>query len=280
VTATDDRWDGERATRWIRQAEGLERQLAPVSDVLFDRAGLAHGERVLDVGCGTGPTTRQAARLVVPDGVVTGIDVAQEMIAAAEAGAQGAAPIDWIVADVTTWDPGDHRFDVVISRFGVMFFDDPAAAFANLATATVIGGRMHLAVWAERQHSELFEVPLQAGLAELHRRGVARDLPPANSGPFSLGDEPAVRRLLETTGWDDVEWQPHELSFLVGAGMTPAEAAEALLELGPIRVVTAELDEPTKAAVGEAIRDRLELHVDAGQVVLGGRVIAVSARRV
>src|SRR5262245_38950827 len=158
-----DAWPDDRAERWVRMADRLERQLAPVGDRLFRAAELERGERVLDVGCGTGPTTRRAAALVGRDGSVTGVDISPEMLAAArraEALGEDAAPIQWVVADAANWDPGPARFDVVISECGVMFFSDPSVAFANLARVTHEDGRFCAAAWAERTRSPLFELPL------------------------------------------------------------------------------------------------------------------------
>ena len=107
-------WTGDRATRWVAMADAVEGQLAPVSDVLFAAAALRPGERVLDVGCGTGPTTRRAAELVAPGGVVVGADVSAEMIdAATAAGTPDGAGIEWVAADVATWQPDGDPFDVV-----------------------------------------------------------------------------------------------------------------------------------------------------------------------
>lgn len=194
-----DKWEGERVDRWIRQSEGLERQLEPVSDVLFATAGLRPGERVLDVGCGTGPTTRRAAVAVGPDGAVTGLDVAAPMLERASTVdvARGSAPITWVEADATTWRPDQPGFDVVLSRFGVMFFDDPPAAFASLARATAPGGRLHMAVWARRSESHLFEVPLSVAMATLAAAGAPPpDTPPDDGGPFSLSAQTTVSSLL------------------------------------------------------------------------------------
>ena len=188
---TPETWDGDRAARWVRQSAGLEKQLAPVSAHLFAAAGLAPGEAVLDVGCGTGPTTRDAAAGVGPTGRVTGLDVSQDMLDAAAAvpATADAAPIDWLLADATTWSPPDPpAYDVVLSRFGVMFFSDPAAAFAHLAQATRPGGRLALAVWDRRDASELFAVPLRAALEAMAGHGVTPDVPADDEGPFSLHD--------------------------------------------------------------------------------------------
>lgn len=279
----DDAWAGDRVARWIRQSEGLERQLAPVSQVLFAAAALRPGERVLDVGCGTGPTTRQAAALVGPTGAVTGLDVAAGMLEAAATlpVTSTAAPIDWVVADAVTWSPPAPAHDVVLSRFGVMFFSDPAAAFANLAEATVPGGRLALAVWQWRDASDLFAVPLAAALAvrERHGAGPVDGLDP-EGGPFSLGDVPATTALLEGSGWSGVTAVPHRLALPFAGGLAPGAAAAAAADFGPTRLALEGLDAPVRAEAVAAIEEALAGHVDDdGHVVLDGRVFVVTATR-
>jgi SAM-dependent methyltransferase len=278
--AGDDAWEGDRVARWLRMAEGLERQLAPVSDVLFRAAALQPGERVIDVGCGTGPTTRRAAQEVGPTGLVAGLDISGDMLAAAASVpvGPGAAPIEWVEGDVATADVGLPEADAVISRFGIMFFAHPVHAFERLAAAAP-GGRLAVAVWAHRERSALFEVPLRAALDELDRLGVEAAHPPRDGGPFSLGDEDEVRALLEAAGWTGVTWEPHGLRLLHGGGVGPREAAVASLDFGPTRFVTADLDDADREAVREAIERTLADHLDgSGQVVLGGEVIVVTAR--
>jgi SAM-dependent methyltransferase len=275
-----DLWDGERATRWIAMSEAVEGQLQPASDVLFAAAALRPGERVLDVGCGTGPTTRLAATLVAPGGSVVAADVSSEMIAAASSRPvpEGAAPIEWTTADVQTWSGGGDPFDVVLSRFGVMFFTDAAAAFANLHALTAPGGRLCVAVWAPRPASPVFAVVLDTTLAELRSRGVEPDVPPEDGGPFSLGDPPRVVAMLEDAGWRDATWTPHRIQFPIGGGMGPEEAAPITMNLGPTRLVLPEADGDTIAAVEARVVEVLRDHVDAaGQVVLDGSIGIVTA---
>jgi SAM-dependent methyltransferase len=284
MNAVDDAWAGDRVARWLMRAAGLERQLEPVADVLFAAAALRPGERVLDVGCGTGPTTRRAAREVGPSGRVIGLDISAEMLAAAaeetQADADSAAPVQWVVADVVTWQPEPGAVDVVLSRFGVMFFSDPVAAFGRLATATRPGGRLAMAVWARRDECDLFAVPLHAALDELRRRSRQVDVPADDEGPFSLHDPAAVRALLTEAGWSDVACTPHELVLPLAGGLDPASAATAVYDSGPTREVTAQLDSEEQAAVTDAIATALADHVDtSGHVQLKARIQVVTASR-
>jgi SAM-dependent methyltransferase len=274
----DDAWAGDRVARWVRQSATLERQLAPVADELFAAARLAPGERVVDVGCGTGPTTRTAAALVGRDGAVTGLDVAQEMLDAATGvpTLDAAASIDWVCADVVDWVPPPEAFDVVLSRFGVMFFADPHRAFANLAAATAPGGRLAVATWARRDESDLFAVPYRATLEALGRGSELPD----DEGPFSLPDAAAVTPLLEGAGWVDVRPELLTLDLPFGGGLAPREAAEAALDFGPTRLLTAGLEAPERERARAAIVEALADHLDGdGHVVLRGRALITTARR-
>jgi ubiquinone/menaquinone biosynthesis C-methylase UbiE len=276
-------WTADRATRWIAISEAIEGQLAPVSDVLFPAAALRSGERVLDVGCGTGPSTRRAAELVAPAGSVVAVDVSTEMIDAASARPVpiDAAPIDWIVADVQTWRGDGGLFDVVLSRFGVMFFADPAAAFANLASLAAPGGRLCTSVWAHRQHSPLFEVVFTAAMTELADRGIEPPNPPAaNWGPFSLGDAAETVAMVEHAGWHDVAWTPHIVAIPVGGGLTPPEAAPIIMQVGPTRMVLVDVEQAIVAEIQAAIERVLTGYVDAqGQVVLDGSIGILTGSR-
>jgi SAM-dependent methyltransferase len=272
-----DGWDDERTARWVRQADAIERQLQPVSDALFAAAALRTGESVLDIGCGTGPTTRQAAALVGPTGRVTGVDITTEMLAAAAARPSGPheAPIRWLLADPVDWEAPTPRHDVVLSRFGVMFFSDPRAAFEHLAEATGASGRLAIATWARRGASEMFEVPYRAALAALGRTD---DLP-QDQGPFSLGGPEIIGPLLEGSGWADVDPLVHHLRLPYGGGVDAAAAARLSLDFGPTRTLTQELDEAGRSVVLAEITEALRSHETDGAVLLGGTVLVTTARR-
>jgi SAM-dependent methyltransferase len=290
MTSADQAWAGDRVARWLRRAALLEGQLEPVADVLFAAAALRAGERVLDVGCGTGPTTHRAAREVGRSGRVVGLDISAEMLAAAAAkseqdGQDDVAPLRWVAADAVSWEPERGAFDVVLSRFGVMFFSDPAAAFDRLATATRPGGRLAMVVWGRRDESDVFAVPLYATLDQLRRDGIAVEVPPADDGPFSMHDPATVTALLNGAGWSDVRCSPHRLVLPVGGGgLDPASAAALVVESGPTGLVIAQLGDEDRAAVMPALTAAIAAafanHLDtSGNVQLNARILVVTATR-
>ncbi len=288
-------WSGDQVERWLRQAAGLERQLAPVSEHLLAAARLSPGESVLDVGCGTGPTTYAAAQAVGPTGRVCGLDVSGEMLVAAAGaamshpGAGAPAPIDWVEADAVTWEPEVARYDAVISRFGVMFFSDPPAAFSHLAQATRDGGRLALAVWQRRDNSALFSVSLHAALDVLRSRGIRSSeagvdldnfVATDDEGPFSLHDPVAVRSLLDRAGWSDIAIKHHVLALPFAGGAPPAAAAKAALDFGPTRLLMSGVDDDVVRAAEGAISEAFADHInDEGYVMLSGAINLVTATR-
>lgn len=270
--------DADRVQRWIAGAVQRETQMASVSADLFATAALQPGETVLDVGCGTGPTTEQAARAVGPGGRVTGTDIAPAMVEAARASSR-VAGVTWQVADAQTHDFGAGTFDVVLSRFGVMFFPDPVAAFANLARATRPGGRLAAAVWRTRDQVPLFELPYATAVAVLDRLGLAYEPVAIDDNQCSLGDPHRVRALLGSAGWRDPEVRPTERSIEVGGATSPAEAAAGALDVGPIRGVLDGRPEEVREQVRQALTTVFATYADGGRVLLPGGYQIVTARR-
>ncbi|GAA3710678.1 class I SAM-dependent methyltransferase [Microlunatus aurantiacus] len=270
--------DAERVERWIAGARQREAQMSPVSAELFATADLQPGEVVLDVGCGTGPTTEQAARAVGPTGQVTGTDIAPAMVAAARAGSSVGGPT-WLVADAQSHDFGAGRFDVVLSRFGVMFFPDPVAAFANLARATRPGGRLAAAVWQTRDRVPLFDLPYETAATVLDRLGLAYEPVAIDDNQCSLGSHDRVVAVLEPAGWQDIETHPTERSLEVGGAASPADAAAGALDVGPIRGLLDGRPADVRDRVQVALTTVFEEYADGGRVVLPGGYQIVTARR-
>jgi SAM-dependent methyltransferase len=252
--------------------------MAPVSAELFAAADLQQGEAVLDVGCGTGTTTTQAARLVGATGHVTGSDLSPVMIDSAAESAE-VDGIDWLVADAETYDFGEASQDAVISRFGVMFFPDPVAAFANLARATRPGGRLVAAVWQTRDKVPLFDLPYATAAAVLDQLGLAYEPVAIDDNQCSLGSHDRVVAVLEPAGWRDIETRPTEQMVHVGGTLSPADAAAGALDLGPIRGLIEGRPDDVRDQVRIALAAAFEPYFDGTGVALPGGFMIISARR-
>ena len=271
-------WRPEDTDRWLRVADERERVLRPVLDLLLEAAALAPGEQVLDVGCGTGPTTAAAARAVRPGGTVTGLDLAVALVE--EARRRVHEPeARWVVGDATDVDLPAAGFDVVISRFGVMFFADPSAAFAHLAALVRAGGRLAMVVWPPRTDVEQFQVSYAAARGALDATGLTYEEPDPGRGPFSLGDVAALRALLADSGWADLEVVTRTVALPFGApGDDLARIARAALGTGHAAALLEEVPEQVREdAVRRLVRELEHRQRDAGDA---GVTLAATVRLV
>lgn len=272
-------WAGERAQAWAAKADRLEAQIEPVSGLLFAAAGVGRGERVLDVGCGRGATTRQAAEAAGPDGEVVGLDVAANLIEEAGRLADADLGIRWLVADAQRAELPPAHFDVVLSRFGVMFFDDPEAAFANLLAATAPGGRLCVAVWQTRDRSEILQRPLDVALEAAARHDHKLEFPPPDFGPCAFGDPETTTGFLTRAGWSDVRFTPHVLDMYAGGPGAVADAVDVALTMGSLQVALTGAPPGVVDAIRDALIADLAPAHDGTGVKLTGAVAIVTATR-
>jgi SAM-dependent methyltransferase len=273
--AMAENWNGPGGQHWVTHAARHDRALAAYGEDVLAAAAIVEADRVLDVGCGTGAMTRTAARRA-SGGSALGVDIGRPMVdaALAETERAGGPPnVSFEQADAQVHPFADASFDVVLSRFGVMFFDDPAAAFANLRRAVRPDGRLAFASWQPVAANDWIVVPLDALVSVLD----APDLPgPDEPGPFTLDDPDRVRALLLAAGFAAVEAAPASHPMWLGADVDDAATymrgqsmARRLLD----GRTTDEVD-----AVMAALRQALEPHVTDEGVVLDAHAWIVTAR--
>lgn len=271
-------WNADNARRWAALADRLEAQLEPVGELLMAEASIRAGEVVLDVGCGRGTTTRDAAVAAGPDGAVTGIDVAEELVAQARSFPAGGAPIEWVVADAQRHELPPSRYDVVISRFGVMFFDDAVDALANLRRATEPGGRLCVVVWQRRERSELMDLPVRIAQRVAARHDVELDPGPPDRGPFGWSDREEVLAVLRAAGWVEARHEPREVPLHLGGPGPVEQAVQTTMSIGAVQRALAVAPEEVVDAVRAALVDELGPRHDGTGVELGAGLVVVHAR--
>ncbi len=267
-------WNGPGGQRWADRQQAQDVLLAPIAEALIDRAAPKSGERIIDVGCGSGATTIAFAQKVAPSGHVLGVDVSGPMLTRARQSAPKELPVDFELADATVYpfDPGS--FDLLVSRFGVMFFAEPALSFANLRRALRSSGRLAFACWREPRENPFFMTPLQAVYKHVPR------LPqqgPEDPGPFSFASQARVNRILGEAGFTGIEMEPCNFALDVAIGRGLDVAVQGALEIGPAARALAEQPPEVVAAATQSIREALASYARGQAVPLPASIWIVTA---
>ena len=264
-------WNTATGPTWAALQAPLDRQLAPLG-----RAGMAvlaprAGEQILDIGSGSGDTSLELAAAVPPGGAVTGVDISQPMLEVARRRAEGLAGVRFVEADAQTYPFAPGSFDAAFSRFGVMFFADPPAAFSNIRRALKPGGRIAFVCWQAPSENPIMVLPMMAAASHLPPAPPPEPFAP---GPFAFADPERVRGILAEAGFADIQITPHNEK--VGGGDLDT-AVDLALRVGPLGRMMRENPGAQDAVIG-AVRQALAAHDGPGGVKLDSATWIVTAR--
>jgi SAM-dependent methyltransferase len=266
MTTQTEYWNSEAGQIWAREAIRLDPMLAPLGDLAMAALAAKPGETIIDIGCGAGATSRA---LAASGAKVIGVDVSKPLIAAAQAA--GGGP-HYVEADASVWRPPAPA-DALFSRFGVMFFDDPPAAFANLRSCLKPGGRLGFVCWGPMMENAWAMEPVAAALPHL---GAPPEPPiPGAPGPFAFAAPGRAVEVLAQAGWRDAQATAWRGPYRVGANKD--EAFEIMLKIGPLGRLLR--DQPEAAGkVRVALADLIAARSSAGGVSFPAIVWIVTAR--
>ncbi len=267
----------ERGSTWVQLQEMLDQQLRPLGVLVMERAGITAGQRVLDVGCGCGDTTVGLAQRVGATGTVMGVDISAPMLARAEARAKaaGLSNVRFQNADAQTATLPPPLFDVVFSRFGVMFFAEPAVAFANLRRHLRPEGKLAFVCWQALSENPWMFVPFMAAAQHVV---LPPPPPPDAPGPFAFADRDKVEALLRTAGFQDVQLESVREDLAIAAGASLDQAVDFLLQMGPTAQMLRDTDPKLLDTVRSSIREALAPYAtDRGLIMPSAAWIVTAA---
>jgi SAM-dependent methyltransferase len=272
-------WNGSSGERWVANQVRLDAMLAGFGEAAIAAAAPVAGERVLDIGCGAGATSRALAQRVGTQGRVLGLDISESLIARARDVAIAGPHLAFEVADASSAALPEAAYDLLFSRFGVMFFEDPTAAFAHMRRALKPGGRIAFVCWRGAGENDWGRLPL-AAIAAI----VPLPAPPAPEapGPFAFGDRDRVMRILAGAGFADIRIDALDRSIPFGQGATRAEAIEDALEMafevGPLSRALADQPDDIRARAATAVRAAYATKPGHKAVMIDGAAWIVTAR--
>jgi SAM-dependent methyltransferase len=252
-------WNGVAGRAWVDTQAVIEEMYKPLEELLVDAVPIGSDAHVLDVGCGTGSTTLAAARRIGNKGSCVGIDISEPMIAAAQARAERERlPARFIAADAQTHAFEPASVDLIMSRFGVMFFGDFVEAFANLRRAARSHATLRLIVWRSAAENP-FMTTAERAAAPLQLNLPARQPGP---GQFAFADRHRVNDILQESGWREIEIQPID----VDCSLPETELVRYLTRMGPLGRVLVDADDRTRARVIETVRPAFDPYVHGSDV--------------
>lgn len=268
------RWDEEEGDHWVAEAERFDKTLGPYGDRVIAGLSPEPGEKIVDIGCGNGALSLDVAARVGPQGHVLGLDLSGPMLSLARqrAAERGLGNVAFEKSDVQVhqFEPGVR--DGAMSRFGVMFFDEPVKAFANVRSGVTAGGRLAFVCWQDPLQNDWLMVPA-ATMLELVPMP---EMPAAGApGPFGLSDADRTQSILRDAGWSDVGVESVEIQQWLGAD--PESTIKFLSRTELAKTFLAEADEDTTAKVWEAVGAKLAEYVGDDGVRLTGRAWLVTA---
>ncbi|RWD26799.1 MAG: methyltransferase domain-containing protein [Mesorhizobium sp.] len=248
-------WNGQSGEHWVAYQARLDAMMAVFGQAAIEAAAPTPGERVLDVGCGAGASSLDLAARVGAEGHVLGVDISEPLIGRARALAPQDTSCQFQVADASSAELPEGAFDILFSRFGVMFFDDPTAAFAHMRRALKPGARVAFVCWRGMAENDWVRLPMGA------MKGILPPMTPPGPeapGPFSFGDQGRVARILTAAGVTDVAIAPFDASIPFGKGETRDaaldDAVEMTLEVGPLARALADQTDDIRTRASAAVR--------------------------
>ena len=267
-------WNSRAGETWVAMQRRIDAQIDPLGLTAIERLAPAHGEKILDIGCGCGTTSLELARRAGASGHVTAVDISQLMLEVARRAAKEAqlTNITFLEADAQTYPFRPRSFDALFSRFGIMFFVDPVAAFRNLLAALKPGsGRLAFVCWRKLADNPWMATPLKAAMQHLPPQPKPDPFAP---GPFAFADAARVQGILTEAGFADVVIVPHDQKIELG---TPEQAVEHCTRVGPLGRLLSEYPDAVDAVI-DTLRETLRAFETNGVVRMDSGVWIVSAR--
>jgi SAM-dependent methyltransferase len=267
-------WNGTAGRAWVETQDLLDNMFKPVEDMLVQVVSAENPQRLLDVGCGTGSTTFAAARVLGAQGDSVGIDISAQMIALARSRARREGmPTTFVCDDAARHAYEPAAFDVIVSRFGVMFFDDPVGAFRSLRQAARKNGSLHFYAWRSADENPFMTA------AERAAKGLGLDMPtrqPDEPGQFAFGRESRIAGLLHESGWSAIDIEPVDFTCT----FPEVDLVRYISSMGPFGRVLQELGPHERSGVVERVRAAFDPYVDGEEVRFSAACWKVSARAV
>jgi len=266
------RWNGPVGRAWVDAQALLDQLFKPFEHLLVDAVVARRRDGVLDVGCGTGSTTLAVAQRLGEKGRCVGIDISEPMLDAARARAEREGiPARFIRADAQTHAFEPASVDMIVSRFGVMFFDDSVRAFANLRRAARDTAELRFVAWRSGLENPFMTTAERAAAPLLPAIPVRR---PDGPGQFAFGDRRRVSHILEESGWAEIDVRPVDVLCI----FPEKELIGYLTRLGPVGQILQQTDEPTRTRVIETVRAAFEPYVHGSEVRFNAACWMVGAR--
>lgn len=267
-------WNGPGGRHWTDRQQLQDIVLAPVSQILIDRAAVKAGEIVVDVGCGCGATSFDLVKQVSPGGGVTGVDISEPMLRRARELAPAGAAVEFVLADATVHRFAPQSADLLFSRFGVMFFAQPATSFTNMRKALKPDGRLAFACWRTPRDNPWMMLALQEAYKHVPK---LPEVKPDDPGPFSFANEDRVHSILAEAGFSGITMERADLSLDIATGRGLDAAIETVLAIGPTSRALEGQPADKIAAATTSIRAALTAHQMGNAIPLGGSIWIVTA---